>query len=448
MMKTGKFVFPLMRMGLPASILLALLLSIGCGDSGGGTSGSNNDSIVENQAPSIDSVYITGDAILNISNGVITDAGTEFELDENDEPVIRDISGIVLVNADVDDPDDDPLTTSFEYKIEESGTWTGIDANGLNLRDIDFADKSIYVKAVTSDGEQATEAQRSFYVDENDIPTGADDNTEYHVSVGDDSPALPLSATDAEEDILTFDIYKDGALYAEGISGTSYTPAGLPEGTHVFTAIPMDTDAGLEYVIGKVVVNTAGQNPPVVESVVFKSVVHLGLAGAEDHNLGSETVIRDISGIVEVVAKITDADEDIARVLLKYSTDEGSTWNEIAADGDGKYFIDLGILGGIPLLFSVYAADATGLEDMLQDDLNVDLNEGFIIENDGTFIRGTYTRTEWTTSKTFTLPVYAETDSDEGDNFTIYLRKDDIILQEVTPGGTYTTHRVLGRVCL
>jgi hypothetical protein len=228
-------------------------------------------------------------------------------------------------------------------------------------------------------------------------------------------------------------------LYAEGISGTSYTPAGLPEGTHVFTAIPMDTDAGLEYVIGKVVVNPAGQNPPVVESVVFKSVVHLGLAGTEDHNLGSETVIRDISGIVEVVAKITDADEDIAGVLLKYSTDEGSTWNEIAADGDGKYFIDLGILGGIPLLFSVYAADATGLEDMLQDDLNVDLNEGFIIENDGTFIRGTYTRTEWTTSKTFTLPVYAETDSDEGDNFKIYLRKDDIILQEVTPGGTYTT---------
>jgi hypothetical protein len=176
-----------------------------------------------------------------------------------------------------------------------------------------------------------------------------------------------------------------------------------------------------------------------VESVIFKSVIHLGLAGTEDHNLGSETVVRDISGLVEVVATITDADDDVVSKVLKYSTDEGNTWNEIAADGDGKYFVDFSTLGGGTPLFSVSATDSTGFEDMLEDSVEVDLNDGFHIENEGSFFRGTYTRTEWSTSKIFRLPTYFELDPDEGDSITIHIRKDEVLLEEVTPGSTYTS---------
>ena len=442
-MKTGKQIFSFIKTGTPVVVLLMLLFAIGCKKSGNDASNTDDISVPGNQAPSIESVYLTGNNILDLINGVSSSVGTEFELDGTDEPVIRDISGIVFANADTADPNGDTLTTSYEYKIEESGTWDAIDNSGLDLRDVTFFNKLVYVKVVTSDGEETVEVQRSFYVDGNDAPVGTDNDTEHTISVGDDSPALPLNATDAEGDAITYDIYKDGALYTEGVSGTSYTPANLPVGTHVFTAVPMDTDAGLEYTIVRVMVSPAEPNPPVVESVVFKSVMHLGLAGTEDHNLGSETVVRDISGIVEVIATITDADDDVVSKVFKDSIDGGNNWNEIAADMDGKYFVDFSTLGGETLLFSVSATDPTGLGDMLEDDVEVDLNDGSEITDDGDFDGGT-TYQEWGYSVVLGLPTYEEVDPREGDTLTLSLYQDDSFVDEVASGDTHITPSDLG----
>lgn len=261
-MKTGKHFFSFIKTGIPVFVALALLLAIGCKKSGNDTPNTEDDSVPGNQAPSIESVYLTGNNILNLMNGVSSSVGTEFVLDAFDEPVIRDISGIVYASADTADPDGDTLTTRYEYKIEESGTWTTIDNDGLDLRDTAFFNKTVYVKAAVSDGEETVEAQRGFSVDGNDAPAGADDGAEYNISVGDPPPNFPLNATDAEGDAITHNIYKDGDLYAEGVSGASFIPADLPVGTHVFAAVPMDADVGLEYAIGRVTVSPLNPNPP------------------------------------------------------------------------------------------------------------------------------------------------------------------------------------------